>query len=601
MKWFWKSSLNNLSKTFRFIYSNSPKWTILHICAASLMGILPLVLIYFIKILIDVVSQTIQQADTSGNIDHLIWVIVGTGIVFFLNSSFGSLLMYIREKNTRVIEDMMYKKIQDKTSSLDLEYYENPYYHDIIFRAEQESKYRPQQILNGLVMIIQNAISLLLVAILLTYFHYLILVLLIVSILPAVIVKFRYNEAYFRLSRKYTPELRKINYFHRILTEKVFTKEIRLFGLSGYFREQFSFLRITIWKLKNKLLINKTVWEVASHFVAAAAIFGAFAYMTKSALKGHISIGDLVMYFLVIRRGFNFIRGILEGFTSLYEQNLFLKNLFEFLNLKPIVQSKNPIQKPFKEPFEIQVKNLSFSYPNTNRIVLKNVSFEIPKGKTIAFVGQNGAGKTTLTKIISRFYDPDKGSICFNNIDLKNIEQKAVFASISVLFQDFILYHLTAGNNIWFGNVNKPYDVEAIRQASRQAGVDDVIMKLPKKYETFLGNLFEESAELSIGEWQKLALARAYFRDAGLYILDEPTSSLDPKTEAELFQRFKSLIKGKTAIIISHRFNTIKMADYIYVFDNHTIIESGTHKELMALNGKYAKMYLQQAKNFRID
>lgn len=598
MKKFWENSFKDLFKTFRFIYSYSPKWTLLHIGTASLMGILPLVLIYLIKLLIDAVTENIQRTGET-SMEPLIWIIVATGLVFFLNSALGTLFGYIREKNTRTIEDMMFRKIQEKTASLDLEYYENPYYHDIIFRAEHESKYRPQQILNGLIMIIQNLISLLLVALLLSYFHYLIVLLLIVSVLPGIIVKFKYNEAHYRLNKDYTTDLRKINYFHRILTEKIFTKELRLFGLAGYFRKHFQKLRTKFWKQKNKLLITKTTWELASHLVAATAIFGAFAYMTHSALHGNITLGDLVMYFLVIRRGFTFVKGIMEGVSKIYEQNLFLHNLYEFLNLSPLVKDKRKHPNPFKEPFEIEAENLSFSYPNTDRQVLSNVSFKVPRGKTVAFVGENGAGKTTLIKLLCRFYDPDNGQIRFNGIDLKDIDQKAIFDSVSVLFQDFILYNLPAGNNVWFGDVHKPYNIDRIRHASQRSGVDPEIMNLPKQYDTYLGNLFEESAQLSIGEWQKLALARAYFRDAGLYILDEPSSSLDPQTELELFDRFKQLIQGKTAIIISHRFTTIKMADYIYVINNRTITESGTHNELMNLNGQYAKMFLQQAKNYR--
>lgn len=587
----------NLGSTFQLIYRYSPKWTTYQIITAAFTGMFPLILIYFIKILIDEVSKGVQQ-NTQTNFADLLWIIIATGCVFFINSALGTLFNYLKQKNTRVIEDGMFKEIQEKTATLDLEYYENPYYHDIIHRAEQESKYRPAQILNGLVLLSQNLIALLLVGFMLSTFHYLLFLVLVIAVLPGIIVKFKYNEANYKLNQNTTPVQRKIFYFHRILTEKVFTKELRLFGLASFFRPYFQQLRDTIWEKRNRLLIKKTIGEILSHLLAAAAIFGVFAYMTRQAIHSKITIGDLVLYFLVIRRGFTFVKGMMEGLSNIYEQNLFLQNLYEFFNLQPKVKSNGQQKTPFTEPFSIEANNLDFTYPNTDRKVLENINFKIPPGKTVAFVGENGAGKTTLIKLLCRFYDPDNGVIKFNHKPLTSIRQKTVFSSVSVLFQDFILYNLEAGRNIWFGDTKKSYSSENIKKAARYAGIESTIMNLPNQYNTYLGNLFEESAELSLGEWQKLALARAYYRNAGLYILDEPTSSLDPKTEAEVFEKFRQLIEGKTAIIISHRFTTIKMADYIYVIDQHHIVEEGTHNTLIKQNGKYAQMYNKQAQNY---
>jgi len=595
----WRNSLGNISRTFQFIYHHSPRWTLLHILTATLMGVLPLGLIYLIKLLVDQVTAAVKQGAGGSGLEGVIWIIIATGVVFFLNSAIGSWLNFIKEKHTRQIEDLMFEKIQNKASTLDLEYFEDPHHHDIIFRAEQESRYRPQQIITGLITVIQNTISLITVALMLSFLNWLIILVLAVAVLPAVYIKFRYNERNYRLFRRHTEDLRKIFYFNRILTEKGFTKELRLFGLAPYFRRQFTGLRDTIWNKKYALLRKKTVYETLSHLVAAGAIFGAFAWLTLDAIQGDITIGSLVMYFLVIRRGFTFLKSLMDGFSKLYEQNLFLDNLFEFLQLNPRVVAPAKLAPTIRQPVDITLSNVDFSYPNTEPMVLENLNLHIPAGKTVAFVGENGAGKTTLIKLLCRFYDPTRGSIYFNGVNLQDMPKEQVFDNVSVMFQDFIHYHLTAGENIWFGDTGKPYNHDELAQSARQAGVERRINALPHKYNTYLGNLFNNSAELSIGEWQKLAIARAYFRDAGLYILDEPSSSMDPETEQEVFSRFKELIQGKTAIVISHRFTTISMVDYIYVLDQNSIREEGTHRQLMEMEGRYAQLYRTQAQHYQ--
>jgi len=594
----WDFSFRNIYKTFRFIYDHSPKWTLLHISASIVLGILPLGLIYLIKLLIDHVTEALNNPSQSSSNDQLFWIILATGLVFFLNTAIGALITYIKEKHIRQIDDLMYEKIQTKASIIDLEYYENPKYHDIIFRAQRESQYRPQQIINGLVQIVQNSISLILAIVMLTYFNYLILIALVVATIPGVLVKLRYNQKHYKLMKSHTVDLRKTHYFNRILTERSFSKELRLFGLARYFKNQFIGFREKFWGKKEKLLRNKTTYEILSHLVAAVAIFGSFAYMTQKAMQGNITVGDLVLFFLVIRRGFTFLKNLLDGFSNLYEQNLFLTNLFEFLSLKNKISTSTHEKVEMEQPLEITLEGVGFTYPGTTREVLENINMHIPAGKAVAVVGDNGSGKTTLTKLITRFYDPDSGNIFINGMNLKNLNTTDIYKNISVLFQDFILYNLSAKENIWFGEIDKPYNSSEITQSAKMADIHHKIQELPRSYQTNLGNLFEDSAELSNGEWQRLAIARAYFRDAGLYILDEPTSSMDPQTEEDIFAKFRELVKGKTAILISHRFTTIQMADYIYVLDQNTIAEQGTHQELLEKNGKYAAMYKAQAKHY---
>jgi ATP-binding cassette subfamily B protein len=307
----------------------------------------------------------------------------------------------------------------------------------------------------------------------------------------------------------------------------------------------------------------------------------------------------MVMYFLAFQRGLAFLRELLGGFANVYEDNLFVSNIYEFLNLKPKivdVSKKKVLEFNFNKLIEF--KNVAFAYPNSERNVFSNINLKIPYGKTIAIVGKNGIGKTTLIKLLCRLYDVNNGQILIDGIDIKNFNQTQLRKNISVIFQDFVLYNMSAEDNIWFGDITKTKNENDIRKAALDAGVDEVLSNLNNGYKTILGNLFDDSEELSIGEWQKIALARAFFKNANLLVLDEPTSAIDADTEFELFQKFKKITVGKTVIIISHRFSTVKLSDYIYVLGNEQIIEEGTHQELMKNNSFYAKMFNQQAQNF---
>lgn len=306
------------------------------------------------------------------------------------------------------------------------------------------------------------------------------------------------------------------------------------------------------------------------------------------------------MYYQAVQRGQDAFRGLWNGLSNLYEDNLFLFNLHEFLDLKPkIAEPLHPKPLPQLRQIGIKLEQVSFQYPSSTRKGLENISLTIRPGEVVALVGENGAGKTTLIKLLCRLYDPTEGSISFEGVPLHQFTTTDLRRQISVVFQDYAKYHLTAKENIWFGNIDRPPDEGQIEEAARKAGADSVIAGLPKGYETMLGNWFEDGEELSIGQWQKIALARAFLRDAQLIILDEPTSALDAQAEAEVFEKFRQLTKGRSAILISHRLSTVKMADHIYVLEKGRIVESGTHDELMQLGSKYAHLFEIQAQHYR--
>jgi len=306
------------------------------------------------------------------------------------------------------------------------------------------------------------------------------------------------------------------------------------------------------------------------------------------------------MYFMAFQLGLGFIQTILGALARLYEDNLFLTNFYQFLDLKPAILSPdNPLPVPEPLTQSVAFENVHFSYPGGKKDVIAGISLTLHAGEVIALVGENGSGKTTLVKLLCRLYDPDEGKITVNGIDLRDVDPVAWRKKISVIFQDYVHYYLSAAENIWVGDIEQEQDPDHITAAAEHSGADPVICSLPDGYHTKLGHWFSDGQELSEGEWQKIALARAFFRNSGIVILDEPTSSLDPLAEAELFRNFRNLLEGRSAVIISHRFSTVQMADRIYLLDKGRIIEQGSHEDLLRLNGRYSFLFRTQAEHYQ--
>jgi ATP-binding cassette subfamily B protein len=410
----------------------------------------------------------------------------------------------------------------------------------------------------------------------------------------------RYTGKMYRWQREQTSTERKAGYLNWMLTESSHAKEIRLFDLGPLLMRRFGEIRRTLRKGRLAIKRRRYVADFAAQAFTTAAIYGSYAYVAAQALGGKITYGDLVMYFQAFQRVQGFFQGILGNLLGLYEDNLFLSNLYEFLDLKRTVIEPVPAE-PVPQPMRrgIEIDHVSFQYPGGTRKVFEDISLAIRPGEVVALVGENGSGKTTLIKLLCRLYDPTGGAIRIDGIDLRKFETKALRREIAIIFQDYAHYQLTARENIWFGNTALPPDDERIIAAARRAGADGAIRALPRGYETILGKWFENGEELSIGEWQKVALARAFMREAQIIVLDEPTSSMDAKAEYEAFQNFRELVSGRTAVLISHRFSTVRMADRIFVLKHGTVLESGTHAELMSRQGVYADLFEKQARSYR--
>ena len=587
-----------LNRALKLIWQSSPTWTIARLILLTIQSILPLLSLYLMKVIIDTVAASLNTKTTA--LSQVFLLIALTGLINLIIALSSSLTELINTAQTELVTDYMYGIVHAKAIEIDLEYYENAQYHDTLQRAQREAYFRPPHILNSLLQLIGNSLSLIAIAGLLFWFHWEITAILFIATLPGLFVRLKYTDEMYQWKHKRTATERKTYYLDWLLTNSLFAKEIRLFELGSLFSRRFRHLRKQLYRESLAISQRNALNGLIAQTSSILAIYGSYAVIAYQTIQGHFTLGDLIMYYQAFQRGQSSLQGVFSSLAGLYEDNLFLANLHEFLDLTPkILEPTHPQPIPPLQQRGIQFHNVSFQYPASNRQGLTNISLNIPPGKKVALVGENGAGKTTLIKLLCRLYDPTEGSITYEGEDLRSFAISDLRRQIGVIFQDYAKYHLTAQENIWLGNIDLPPGDQRISEAARQSGADEVITKLPDNYETILGSWFEKGEELSIGQWQKIALARAFLRDAQILILDEPSSSLDAKAEEEIFQKFRQLVQGQTAILISHRLSTVKMSDHIYFLENGKIIENGTHQELMQLGDRYAHLFETQAQHYR--
>ena len=581
--------LESLKNNVSIVSKNSKRILFINTIISVLQGVLPFIIIVCIKTLIDQLTKISTQNESQRL--YFITTLFFTALIFLASGVLSEIKSYFSEKLSQSITRRIYEKLHWKHASLNLSHYENPAEQDKIHRAVQEASFRPIKIINELLTGIKSvAAALFLVGLFITIKWYLIAILTI-SIIPGVYFRLKFSRKLYKLKEVQSTKEREMYYFNRIMTGFPFAKELKLFGFFDFFKQRFSSAQDTLFEQRITLRKSELWLNISAQIFSVLLIFLSLGFVSYLKKKGEISIGTVVLFFFAFQRGYGVLNEFFMSFTQVLEDNTFLNDFIAFLNLPTTHEQTKESSLPFSLNKEISIENVSFHYESSKRDALKSINITIPAGKTVAFVGANGSGKTTLIKLLCGFYKPNSGHILFDGIDATQIGQPKICENISAVFQDFALYNISAINNIRLGNNQANFDVEKAKKAAKVAGISDILEQLPNGYNTLLGNLFNGGEELSIGQWQKMAIARAFYRDASLLLLDEPSSALDAESELQVINGLKELSRDKTAIIISHRLSTVQWADIIYLFNDGEVAESGNHQELISLGGKYYSLF----------
>ena len=601
-------ALRNLPPFIRLVWQTSPTLTLAQGALRLVRALLPVIALYVGKLIIDEVvlltqaqhaATSIRQWWSDGLLDR-----IGT----LLAIEFGlAVLSDVLGRAGALIDSLLCERLSNATSlrlmehaaTLDLEDFEDSELQDKLERARRQASGR-MTLLGQLFGQAQDAVTIVSFGAGLVIYAPWLILLLAIALVPAFIGEAHFNAQSYTLNYARTPERRELDYVRQTAASAETAKEVKIFGLNAFLIERYRALATSFFEANRRLALRRAAVGSVLTTIGTVAYYLAYAYIVWRTLHGDFTIGDLTFLAGSFRRLRTLLENLLLGFSQLAGQALYLDDLFSFFAIRAEITSPaNP--RPFPDPVRVgfTFEDVGFRYPGAERWAVRHLSFTLRAGEVLALVGENGAGKTTLVKLLARLYDPDEGCILLDGCDLREYDLDTLRSNIGVIFQDFVRYHLTAAENVAVGRIEARDDRPRIVAAAERSLADEVIRKLPKGYDQVIGKRFRNGVDLSGGEWQKIAIARAYMRDAQMLILDEPTAALDARAEFEVFQRFKELSRGKTAVLISHRFSSVRMADRIVVLVDGAVDSMGTHDELLARGGRYAELFELQAAGYR--
>lgn len=596
-----RAAFDTIPKAFRLIWSAHRKGAIAMAVVTLIGALLPASQAWVGKLIIDTVVSTVgAQQPPRASFEAVLPYLLLEFVLIILGLVVNEARVLLQRILNSRLKHRMSTAIVNQALDLDLHYFEDAAFYDKLQNARQETGFRATTLLETSFMLIQHVITIGTVLVILVSFSPLLALILIGAALPSLAAQLRYGDMNYMLETMRAPENRRMTYFEHLLTVDTSAKEVKLFGLGKPLLARYNALFEKFYREDSALARWRGSRSVLWGLLATGSYYVAYAWIVWRTVTGSITLGDLTFYLALFRQSQMSMQQMFGTIGQIYESGRFMDNLFSFLNLKTQTDanSKNlPMPRPIRKGIEF--RNVSFRYPSRKQYALRNVNLFIGPGEKLALVGANGAGKTTLVKLMTRLYDPTEGQILLDGIDLREYDLEDLRRRIGVIFQDFVRYHTTARENIGFGQIENLDNTAHIMMAAERGGADEVIEALPDKYETMLGAWFEKGHELSGGQWQKIALSRAFMRDGEVLVLDEPTAALDAEREYEIFQRFRELTDGKIALLISHRFSTVRMADRIVVLENGQLTEYGTHQELMGHDGMYAKLFNMQAAGYR--